>query len=324
MGYRAPSWAPRLLGREAFLEGGRWGVRGEGAGAGQRRPLTGGPLRGRIWVRVWSLQEEARVRPERWAHGPHRSPRIPGSHPPLLKFWYLEDSESGRKAGLGSRLPPAPGPPPPQGRASKGPGVSCLPTWTTALYLLPGQARPNSPGPSGLPALHLSHRMFTCLSASPLPHPASRLSGPLTLQAGGEAQQLVLPAGKGGGRSWGGRRGRGPGVSGTTAPQPPRGALAVQLWGSEVQGLGLSSASWGPSHGLLWGCDPSGPGIGGLVLPCWGHVGVHVHQGPRPGLPDHCKGQGGVGWAPRPSCQRCPSMPQDRAWPRSLDGHPQP
>lgn len=87
------------------------------------------------------------------------------------------------------------------------------------------------------------------------------------------------------------------------SPQNP--ARGLRGSGRE-RGLGRSSARWGPqdppSHHLLWGCDPSGPGVGGLCLPCWCHVRGCVQQGPWPGLPDHCEGQGGVGWTPRPAC----------------------
>lgn len=236
-------------------------------------------------------------------------PHLPRSHPPLLKFWYLEDSESGRKAGLMASSRPYPTPFPREGPSR----AQVLPTFPP-FHLLssPSSARP-TPGPpspaplapQASPAQDLSH-------LTPTPTPVSEGHSPSRLGENRSSLSFLQERGKGGAE--GGQVGKRPWGFRTTAPQPPRGAFTIQLWGSEVQGLGLSSARWGPqgppSHCLLWGCDPSGPGTGGLLLPCCCHIGICVPQGPWPGLPDHCKGKGVLSGPPGQPASAVPPLHQ--------------
>lgn len=77
---------------------------------------------------------------------PHCGPLLHGAHLPLLKFWYLEDEDSGRKArpvGLAQCWFPSPRPLPAVTTGGRSLGVSNLHALTPALRPLPllGQPR---------------------------------------------------------------------------------------------------------------------------------------------------------------------------------------
>ena len=197
------------------------------------------------------------------AVGPHHNPLLPRTHLPLLKYWYLGDEESGRKSRpIGSMLVPHPRP------------LQVFPSLHTCSVPSPHWASHQA---SQQPSLHVSplgrpHAYY--LSHPTLPQPPPQCPRSLTLEAGGEPQQLVLPAWAGGA---GLRRGweEAPWVPGGLEPTAfPGGALRVRTGALRSEegagswsGLLQVGTPQGPPHHLpwvwVWGLIPT------LLTPCW-------------------------------------------------------
>ena len=157
--------------------------------------------------------------------GPHRSPLLPRTHLPLLKYWYLGDEESGRKSRpIGSMLVPQPGAPP-----GVSPSSQCH---TCSLSPRPTGPAIRPPSPAGM-SLWEGLVLSTCLtryspvSIPPCPSPHPCVPGHSPSRLGENRNSLSFLHGSGA-RAEKGLGGGPRGSWGSGAHSPPGGALRIR------------------------------------------------------------------------------------------------
>ena len=203
--------------------------------------------------------------------GPHRSPLLPRTHLPLLKYWYLGDEESGRKSRpIGSMLVPQPRAPPGVSHSSQ--------CHTCSLSPRPTGPAIRPPSPAGM-SLWEGLVLSTCLtryspvSIPPCPSPHPCVPGHSPSRLGENRNSLSFLHGSGA-RAEKGLGGGPRGSWGSGAHSPPGGALRIRTGvlrseegAGSWPGLHQVGTPQGPPHHLPW------VWVGGLIptlsTPCW-------------------------------------------------------